>query len=254
MYARMSEAAEDHHDLSSLRLALSGSAPLAPSTWNRFHDRFGIALIERYGLTETGIVTTNPLGAAKPGSVGKPIDGTRIEILSDDVLCAADGRTRTPSGEICIAGPSVMAGYGNAPEANREAFRDGMFRSGDLGYYDEQGYLFIDGRLKELIIVGGSNVIPGEVERSLAEVNGVRELAAAGIPDADLGEIVAVFVVLESGAVAERVRTQLEQAAATGLARYKRPRRYDFVEALPRNEMGKIDRARLVISTELRGC
>jgi malonyl-CoA/methylmalonyl-CoA synthetase len=245
MYARMVDAAGTGDDLSGLRLALSGSAPLAATAWKRFDDRFGVALIERYGLTETGIVATNPIGAAKPGSVGKPIEGTRIEILADDVLHAAGGSAPTPRGEICIAGPSVTAGYGNAPEANREAFRDGMFRSGDLGYFDEQGSLFIDGRLKELIIVGGSNVIPGEVERALAEVPGVHELAAAGVPDTDLGEVVAVFVALRPDAVVDVVRENLERAAKTGLAGYKRPRRYEFVDELPRNAMGKIDRAKL---------
>jgi acyl-CoA synthetase (AMP-forming)/AMP-acid ligase II len=245
MYARMVDAARTSDDLSGLRLALSGSAPLDPTAWKRFYDRFGVALIERYGLTETGIVTTNPIGAAKPASVGKPIEGTRIEILADDTLHAAGGSASTPRGEICIAGPSVTAGYGNAPEANREAFRFGMFRSGDLGYFDEQGYLFIDGRLKELIIVGGSNVIPGEVERALAEVPGVRELAATGLPDTDLGEVVAVFVALRPDAVADVVRKNLEGAAEKGLAGYKRPRLYEFVEELPRNAMGKIDRAKL---------
>jgi malonyl-CoA/methylmalonyl-CoA synthetase len=245
MYARILEAASPDDDLSGLRLAVSGSAPLGRSTWTRFRERFGVELVERYGLTETGIVSTNPPGAAKPGSVGKPLKGTRIAIAEDGVFHEGSDGTVRVRGEVCIKGPSVTAGYGNAPDANREAFSEGWFKTGDVGYFDDRGYLVIDGRLKELIIVGGSNVLPGEVEHALEEVTGVRELAAAGIPDPDLGEIVAVFVVLGSETDRETVRAELERTAERDLAPYKRPRRYVFVEELPRNAMGKIDRAAL---------
>jgi malonyl-CoA/methylmalonyl-CoA synthetase len=245
MYARMLDAAETGDDPSSLRLAISGSAPLAASTWTRFRDRFGVELVERYGLTETGIVSTNPPDAPKPGSVGKPLEGTRIAIFDGENLHEfSDARSRE-RGEIAVSGPSVMPGYGNAPEENRAAFVDGWFRTGDLGYFDDTGYLHIDGRSKELIIVGGTNVLPGEVERALEEVAGVRELAAAGAPDDDLGEIVAIFAVLAENADEDAVRAALENAARENLAAYKRPRRIRFVAELPRNAMGKVDRGRL---------
>lgn len=245
MYARILEAAGQDDDLSGLRLAISGSAPLSRSIWARFRDRFGLELVERYGLTETGIVSTNPPGAAKAGTVGSPLPGTRIAIAEDGIFHEGRHGTVRVRGEICVKGPSVTAGYGNAPEANRDAFADGWFKTGDLGYFDDRGYLVIDGRLKELIIVGGSNVLPGEVEHALEQTEGVRELAVAGIPDSDLGEIVGVFVVATGNVAPETLRAGLKRAAEENLAPYKRPRRYVFIDELPRNAMGKIDRAAL---------
>ena len=254
MYARMIEAAREDDDLSGLRLAVSGSAPLGASLWNRFHGRFGVPLIERYGLTETGIVTSNPPGAPRGGSVGRPLRDTRVVIdTGGRRLEAAPGR-RTPRGEICVSGPAVSAGYGNDPAATAAAYRDGLFHTGDLGYFDEDGYLWIDGRIKELIIVGGSNVVPGEVAAALEDVEGVAEIAVIGIPHEDLGETVAALVVpATAGAgdpqpartaatgAARRLQGVLEARAEERLAAYKRPRRYAFVREIPRNAMGKID-------------
>jgi acyl-CoA synthetase (AMP-forming)/AMP-acid ligase II len=140
----------------------------------------------------------------------------------------------------------VMPGYGNDPEANARSFVDGYFRSGDLGYFDERGFLWIDGRLKDLIIVGGSNVVPAEVERALEGIAEIAECAAVGIPDSDLGEIVGVFVVPSDPAVpVEIVERAVLETAGARLARYKRPRRVIVVAELPRNAMGKVDRASL---------
>jgi malonyl-CoA/methylmalonyl-CoA synthetase len=293
MYARILDEARDGDDLGSLRIAVSGSAPLGEALWRRFHARFGIALVERYGLTETTIVTSNPIDAPKPGSVGLPlpdmtiaihaqgeylsVDAARAATPVDDVLAASGiapagnhggyDRTavtetkppsavqhvprrkitgsRTPRGEICIAGPTVMRGYGNDPEANTRSFRDGFFHSGDLGFIDAEGYVWVDGRLKDLIIVGGSNVVPGEVERALSVVQEAAELCVAGASDTDLGEIVAAYIVSRPGADRAHVESELRKAAEATLAPYKRPRRYVFLSELPRNPMGKVDRTKL---------
>ena len=138
-----------------------------------------------------------------------------------------------------------MSGYWQAPESAAESFNEGFFRTGDLGEYDEAGFLCIAGRKKELIIVGGSNVLPGEVERGLAGQEGVEALAVCGIPDPDRGEVVGAFVVTETGANRQAVERRLRDAAEANLAAYKRPRLYRFVSELPRNTMGKIDRRAL---------
>jgi malonyl-CoA/methylmalonyl-CoA synthetase len=240
MYARMAEAAQPEDDLSSVSLALSGSAPLAPKTWSAFHQTFGVRLVERYGLTETCIVSTNPPSDPRPGSVGRALPETDVS-FHDEGNYRSDLGAR---GEICVRSPSVTAGYGNDSEANAQSFHEGWFHTGDLGHIDEDGYIWIDGRIKELIIVGGSNVVPGEVERALDNVDGVRELAVCGVPDEDLGEVVAAFVVSLAGD-SEALERDLRAASESELAGYKRPRRYVFLDALPRNAMGKIDRRAL---------
>lgn len=246
MYARLVAAARPGDDLAGVRLALCGSAPLGLRQWEAFRARFGIALVERYGLTETGIITSNPVDAPVGGSVGVPIPGATVVVHTGDGYYGPTPGRASPRGEVCIAGPTVMPGYGNDPEANAKSFVDGYFRSGDLGHFDERGYLWIDGRLKDLIIVGGSNVVPAEIERALDGVAEIAECAAVGLPDPDLGEIVAVFVVPSDSALGhECIETAVMDAAAASLARYKRPRRVIVVAELPRNTMGKIDRAQL---------
>jgi acyl-CoA synthetase (AMP-forming)/AMP-acid ligase II len=219
--------------------------------------------VERYGLSETGIVASNDIDWPAPGTVGRPLDGMRVAIAtpagyaefgSGDagggaVPASGDGdagaTSRGPSGEICVAGPSVTEGYDRDPEATAAAIRDGFFHTGDLGRFDPSGRLVIEGRLKELIIVGGANVAPAEVENALAGVEGVKELAAAGQSHYDLGEVVCAYVVARSAAAAEGLKERLAETAAVRLAPYKRPRAYFLVEELPRNAMGKIDRSRL---------
>jgi malonyl-CoA/methylmalonyl-CoA synthetase len=250
MYTRLLAAARPEDDLAGVRLALCGSAPLGVRQWESFRARFGIALVERYGLTEVGIITSNPIDAPIGGSVGVPIAGATVVVHTEDGYFAPTPGRASPRGEVCIAGPTVMPGYGNDPDANAKSFADGYFRSGDLGYFDEHGYLWIDGRAKDLIIVGGSNVVPAEIERALEGIAEIAECAAVGVPDPDLGEIVAVFVVPSDPALArERIEAAVLDTAAARLARYKRPRRVFVVSELPRNAMGKIDRARLRTST-----
>jgi malonyl-CoA/methylmalonyl-CoA synthetase len=232
MYHRMI-ASPMSVDLSKVRVFISGSAPLTPRDFRAFESRFGHRPVERYGLSETLIVSSNPLHEERrPGTVGLPLPGTEIRLAQD--------------GEIELRAASVMSGYWRAPDISQTVFRDGFFQTGDLGRLDESGYLVVTGRKKELILVGGSNVLPGEVEHVLSDEAGVEELAVAGLPDADLGEIVGAFIVLRpdetSGVVEERLRDRAER----DLAPYKRPRLYRFVTALPRNAMGKIDRRALV--------
>jgi len=148
-------------------------------------------------------------------------------------------------GELELRGPAVLAGYWRDPAATAEAFDGAYFRTGDLGHRDEAGYLVITGRKKELILVGGSNVLPGEVERVLGETPGVDEVAVTGLPDPDRGEVVAAFVVARADADPAALERALRAHAKADLAAYKRPRSYRFVAALPRNAMGKIDRRRL---------
>ena len=232
MYHRMVRARHEP-DLRHMRVFISGSAPLSVQDFGDFEKRFGQAPLERYGLTETMIVASNPLaGERRRGKVGLPLPETEIRIADD--------------GEILVRGPAVMSGYWRAPEASGEAFDGDFFRTGDLGYRDEAGYLVIAGRKKELIIVGGSNVLPGEVEQALAPDPGVAEMAAAGLPDPDRGEIVAVFVVAGDGEDTAALERRLRGRAEAALAPYKRPRVYRFVAELPRNAMGKLDRRSLV--------
>jgi malonyl-CoA/methylmalonyl-CoA synthetase len=221
-------------DLRGMRLFVSGSAPLAPEDFRAFEARFGHRPLERYGLSETLIVASNPLDAERrPGSVGFALRSVELRLASD--------------GEIEVRGPSVMAGYWRDEAADAEAFRDGFFRTGDLGRFDPDGYLVVAGRKKDLILVGGSNVLPGEVERALRGVAGVEELAVAGLPDADRGEVVAAFVVAAPASDPAALEERLRERAEHELAAYKRPGRYRFVEALPRNAMGKVDRRALVV-------
>jgi malonyl-CoA/methylmalonyl-CoA synthetase len=231
MYHRLAHASPSI-ELFGMRLCVSGSAPLAPTDFRAFEARFGIPPLERYGLTETLIVSSNPLeGERRPGTVGLALPDTELRLAED--------------GEIEVRGPSVMAGYLEEPAANAEAFREGFFRTGDLGRLDERGYLVISGRKKELILVGGSNVLPGEVEAALADVRGVEELVAAGLPDPDRGEIVALFVVPSTGSDPAALETTLRARAEERLSPYKRPRLYRFLSALPRNALGKVNRSTL---------
>jgi len=231
MVHRMIQA-ETHPNLEHMRVFISGSAPLSEADFAAFEARFGHRPLERYGLTETLIVSSNPLeGERRPGSVGHALPETEIRLAADS--------------EIEVRGPAVLSGYWHAPEATEEAFHDDFFRTGDLGELDPDGYLRICGRKKELIIVGGSNVLPGEVERGLGVHTDIEELAVAGVPDADRGECVVAFVVTQAEANRENVEVALREAATENLAPYKRPRSYCFVPTLPRNQMGKIDRKAL---------
>lgn len=248
MYHRMVET-EGDFALGSVRLCISGSAPLSVETFRRFAARFGHRIVERYGLTETAINTSNPIdGECRAGTVGTALPGIEVGVFD-----ATDHRPlpHGQRGEIRVRGPNVFRGYWRNPAATAEAFHDGWFRTGDMGVLDADGYLTIDGRMKELIIVGGTNVTPGEVEAALEPETGVRDVAVAGVPDADLGEKVAAFVVPQDGEDSATLEMRLRLRVERDLAPYKRPRLYRFLDEIPRNAMGKVERRKLIVDRGL---
>jgi malonyl-CoA/methylmalonyl-CoA synthetase len=237
MYTRLLREAEDREERPRpLRLYVSGSAALSPQAFGEFERLFGERILERYGMTETGMNLTNPYdGERRPGTVGGPFPGQEARVVG------VESRETLPSGEVGeieVRGPHVFRGYLNRPEATEEVFsEDGWFATGDLGSFSEDGYYEISGRAKELIISGGYNVYPREVEEVIEGCPGVSEVAVVGLPDEEFGEKVTAAVVRDDpNLTAEKVT-----AFCRGdLAGYKKPREVVFVEDLPRNAMGKI--------------
>ncbi|QNA82662.1 malonyl-CoA synthase [Sphingomonas sp. So64.6b] len=221
-----------------IRLFVSGSAPLSADIHREFAGRTGHAILERYGMTETNMNTSNPYdGDRRAGTVGFPLPGVSIRTVDpENHAPLAQGEV----GMIAIAGPNVFKGYWRMPEKTAAEFHDGHFLSGDLGLIDDRGYVSIVGRAKDLIISGGYNVYPAEVETALDELEEIHESAVIGVPHPDLGEgVVAVVVPRETGfADSGRVKALL----ADSLARFKQPRRIVFVDALPKNAMGKVQK------------
>lgn len=232
----------DHGTTASMRLFVSGSAPLLAEDHRAFEKRTGHAILERYGMTETCMITTNPYdGPRKPGAVGMPLPGIEIRITDRETAAIL------PQGEIGIIevrGPNVFDGYWKMPEKTAAEFRpDRYFITGDLGQIGEDGYLRIVGRDKDLVISGGYNVYPKEIEGLIDDIPGVVESAVIGVPHPDLGEGVTAIVVPRPGARLDE-RTVIG-AIADRLARYKQPKRVLFVAELPRNAMGKVQKAHL---------
>jgi malonyl-CoA/methylmalonyl-CoA synthetase len=224
-----------------MRLFISGSAPLLAGTHQQWAQRTGQAILERYGMTETGMNASNPYeGARLAGTVGQALPGIQMRIASE-----ADGGAvgQGEIGVVEVRGPNLFAGYWRDPEKTRAAFTaDGWFKTGDLGYFDTGGYLRLVGRGADLIITGGLNVYPAEVEDAIDATPGVVESAVIGLPHADFGEAVtAVVVASEPAPTEQEILSALEQR----LAGFKRPRRILFVAALPRNAMGKVIKASL---------
>ncbi|MBS0389172.1 MAG: AMP-binding protein, partial [Proteobacteria bacterium] len=222
-----------------VRLFVSGSAPLLPDTHREWLERTGHSLLERYGMSETGINTSNPYGAERvPGTVGLPLPGVSVRIVDGDGAPLPAGAV----GMIEVKGPNVFAGYWRMPDRTRAEFReDGYFVTGDVGRFDERGYLHIVGRSKDLVISGGFNVYPREVEGELDAIPGVIESAVFGVPHPDFGEGVTAAVVARLPLSAEAVIAQLKER----LAGYKCPKRVLFVTELPRNAMGKVQKSAL---------
>ena len=225
-----------------MRLFISGSAPLSAETHREFSARTGHAILERYGMTEINMHTSNPYdGERLPGSVGFPLPGGELRIAEPEggkVLAQGE------IGVIEVRGPNVFRGYWRMPEKTAEEFRaDGFFITGDMGFVDPRGYVHIVGRAKDLIIAGGLNIYPAEVEAALDALPGIAESAVIGVPHPDLGEVVVAVVKPVPGAARD------EQAVVAGLvdslARFKQPRRVIFVDELPRNAMGKVQKKQL---------
>lgn len=236
------------YDLSSIKVCLSGSAPLPVDVQQKFEALTGGRLVEGYGLSETSPVThANPIdGRNVAGSIGVPWPDTDCRIVDPQT-----GQPLPPRqiGEVAVRGPQVMKGYWNQPEQTAAVLRDGWLLTGDLGYMDEDGYFYIVDRKKDMIIAGGYNIYPREVEEVLYEHPAVREAAVIGVPDPYRGETVKAFIVLKDGAhVTEQ---ELDAFCRQRLAAYKVPRIYEFRQELPKSAVGKV--LRRVLQEEERG-
>jgi len=222
----------------NVRLFVSGSAPLLEETFGEFEARVGHRILERYGMTETNMNTSNPLqGIRKAGTVGPPLPGVDIRIVDDEGVALGDGEI----GNLQVRGPNVFVGYWKMPDKTAEDFTDdGFFNTGDKGIIDEDGYVAIVGRAKDMVITGGLNVYPKEIELFIDDLDGVKESAVIGVPHPDFGEGVVAVIVPAAG-------TQLDAetllaACKNELADFKVPKRIIFADELPRNTMSKVQK------------
>lgn len=223
---------------SNLRLFVSGSAPLLAETFREFEARTGQSILERYGLTETGMNTSNPLAGTRiAGTVGSPLPGVELRIVdAGNRSCAA-----AEVGAIEVRGPNVFRGYWQMPDKTREAFTaDGWFRTGDLGSWSDERFVVISGRANDMIISGGLNVYPKEIEERIDALEGVAESAVVGVADGDLGEAVVAVVVARAGHTL--TEASIIDALKRDIARFKVPKRVVFAVDLPRNAMGKVQK------------
>jgi malonyl-CoA/methylmalonyl-CoA synthetase len=226
----------------NMRLFVSGSAPLLAETHEAWRDRTGFSILERYGMTETNMITSNPYdGERRAGTVGFPLPGVSLRV------CEPESGAPAPAGAIGVIevkGPNVFRGYWRMPEKTAQEFRpDGYFITGDLGRVDRDGYVHIVGRAKDLVISGGFNVYPKEVEDEIDAIDGVLESAVIGVPHPDFGEGVTAVVVPRPGAALSEA--QILSALGGRLAKFKAPKRVFIVQSLPRNAMGKVQKAAL---------
>ncbi|MBL4827091.1 MAG: AMP-binding protein, partial [Spongiibacteraceae bacterium] len=222
----------------NIRLFISGSAPMLEATHHSFQQRTGQVILERYGMTETGMLVSNPLkGERRPGSVGFPLPQVDVRLVDETQKQVQPGQV----GSIQVKGPNVFQGYWNMPEKTAEEFTDdGFFITGDQGVVSEDAYISIVGRAKDMVITGGYNVYPKEVERVLDAIAGVQESAVFGVADADFGETVVAAIVCD-----ELITSSGEaiiSAARKELASYKVPKKIVFLDELPRNTMAKVQK------------
>jgi len=242
-YARLlREPAFTRDACGNVRLFISGSAPLLAETFAEFESRTGHAILERYGMTETGMITSNPLdGVRAAGTVGRPLHGVSVRITAEDGNVCGPGSV----GAVEVRGPNVFAGYWQMPDKTREEFTaDGWFRTGDVGEWVAEGpakdYLRLAGRAKDMIISGGLNVYPKEIEEIVDAMPGVAESAVIGVPDPDFGEAVTAVVVAANGQSIDG--DAVIAALRREIAAYKVPKRVHIVAELPRNAMGKVQK------------
>ncbi|MCA1831969.1 MAG: long-chain fatty acid--CoA ligase [Actinomycetota bacterium] len=231
----------ERYDLSKVRLAVSGAAPLPAAVLEEFERRLGITIWEGYGLTETSpAVTSNVMGSvAKPGSIGKPLPGVEVRIVDED----GDDVEEGDPGELVVRGPNVFGGYWRQQEASDAVFMDGWFRTGDIGYADADGYIFLIDRSKDLVIVSGFNVYPREVEEVLVRHPKVAEAAVIGVPHPYTGEAVKAICALRPGVSASE--EEVIEFCGRSLARFKCPQSVEFVDELPHHVTGKVLRRAL---------
>lgn len=238
-YSRLlAEPTFDAEACRTIRVFISGSAPLLPETFNEFVVRTGQTIVERYGMTETGMNTSNPLdGERRCGSVGLALPGIGVRVVDAEGSVCAPGEV----GDIEVKGPNVFPGYWRMPERTRDDFADdGYFRTGDVGEMGADRYLRIIGRAKDLIITGGLNVYPKEIEERIDALPGVMESAVIGTKDPDFGEAVTAVVVARPGCVLREA--DIIGALKQEIAGFKVPKRVHLVDALPRNAMGKVEK------------
>jgi malonyl-CoA/methylmalonyl-CoA synthetase len=222
-----------------MRLFTCGSAPLLPQTFQEFEQRTGHAILERYGMTETGMNTSNPLaGERRPGTVGRALPGVALRIVDDQDRDVARGEV----GQLLVKGDNIFKGYWRLPEKTAEEFTaDGYFRTGDLARMDADGYVAIVGRAKDLIISGGLNIYPKEIENYLDKLDGVLESAVIGVPHPDFGEAVVAVLVPRPGAPGP-TEAGVVTTLKGQIAGFKIPKRVFVVPELPRNTMGKVQK------------
>jgi malonyl-CoA/methylmalonyl-CoA synthetase len=228
-----------HETTKHMRLFISGSAPLLADTHREWSARTGHAVLERYGMTETNMNTSNPYeGERIPGAVGFPLPGVSARVVDPET---GKEIARDSIGMIEVKGPNVFKGYWRMPEKTKSEFRDdGFFITGDLGKIDSKGYVHIVGRGKDLVISGGFNVYPKEIESEIDAIDGVVESAVIGVPHADFGEGVTAVVVSQKGATLDEAA--ILRALDGRLAKFKMPKRVLFEDDLPRNTMGKVQK------------
>jgi acyl-CoA synthetase (AMP-forming)/AMP-acid ligase II len=263
MYYRLLEAAQNANldrqkiqaRFQGFRLFISGSAPLPSSTHSRFQEVFGHSILERYGMTETLMVLSNPYGGQrKPGSVGFPLQGIEVSLVDDNGYPVPQGEI----GEILVRGPNVFAGYWNCGEIDRAILGDGWFRTGDVAYQDDGGYFFVIGRKStDILKTSGFKISAREIEDALLQLPSVAEAAVVGKPDEEQGEAIVAFIrgseelsdylnrSLGPSQAAELLKINLPHFLGARLARYKHPSSYIFLKDLPRNSMGKVSKVRL---------
>lgn len=223
----------------SMRLFTSGSAPMTELVHAEFTERTGRQIVERYGMSEAGIITSNRIGDVVAGSVGHPLPGYEVRVVDDAHVEVPAGET----GTVEVRGPSLCLGYWGRPDADTESRTDdGWFSTGDVGFADETGRITLEGRSSDMIISGGLNVYPKEIEMVIDEIDGVVESAIIGVPHADFGEAVTAYLVLEPGVDLEAL--PLDDALAP-LARFKHPKSVHVIDELPRNAMGKVQKVAL---------
>jgi malonyl-CoA/methylmalonyl-CoA synthetase len=239
MYAKIMDRAEKMDlDFSHMRLWTSGSAPLLAKDFEKLKRIFGQAPVEREGMSETGMNFSNPLhGKRKPGSVGLPLPNLEVKILDPETLADVNpGQT----GEIWLKGPSVTAGYWQKPEETARSFENGWFKTGDLGFVDEDGYYYLTDRIKHIIISGGENISPKEIELVINRVAEVVESCVVGIPDGEWGEKAVAAVVIKPGSSIEP--DDIIHFCKEHLHNWKCPKKIIFVQELPKNRMGKVQK------------
>ena len=243
MYVKMTGGLEkENRDFAHLRLLASGSAPLPPREFERIRKIFGKEPLEREGLSETGMNFSNPLrGKKKPGSIGLPLPGVEVRIADPENF---KDLSAGKAGEIWLKGPNVTPGYWGNPQETGAAFVNGWFRTGDLGKKDEEGYYYITDRLKHIIISGGENISPKEVESVLDRHPGISESCVVGVPDEKWGEKVVAGIVLKPGA--EPAIDEIKKFCKGYLSDWKCPKEFIFLKELPRNRMGKTMKEDLV--------